>query len=778
MPINYSEYSSKSKEQNIVKGEKYRFSFITNKLIRFEYSKNGNFEDRPTQTILNRDLGEVNFDILEDDHKLELITDYIHLRYIKNEPFSASSLYIDVKYNFSAYNNRWYYGEKIDTLKGTIRTLDEINGATPLEEGINSKNGFSVLDDSDSFLLDQEQHPLERDKDQIDGYFFAYGRNYQEAIQDFYKISGYPPKLPRYTLGNWWSRFWKYSEETYKELIEHFQKEKIPLSVSVIDMDWHITDVPAKYGSGWTGYTWNRELFPKPDRLLKWLHEKGLTVSLNVHPADGIRAFEDCYEAVAEKLNLDQELGEPATFDLMSDKFRESYFTDVHHPLEEQGVDFWWIDWQQGKESSSGVDPLWSLNHYHYLDIQRKGKNDVILSRYSGPGSHRYPIGFSGDTVTTWESLHFQPYLTATATNIGYTWWSHDIGGHFHGYRDEELTLRWVQFGVFSPINRLHSSDSAFSSKEPWKQNDEVKNAMIYFMQLRHAFLPYLYSINELTSKEGIALLRPMYYDYPFDDEAYSRKNQYLFGTELIVAPITKKQNEETLSGSELVYFPEGEWFDFFTNQRYTGNSNLRVYRFKEEMPVFAKEGAIIPLDSNPVDTKPNELPEEIKWMIYPGKSNEFELVEELENEKVSTFFSLDYENNQISIRIEGDKDILPKNRKHMIVFNASEEVIVESREGKSIYIPDIKRTILSLTNNSGDIRLGFKHFSKIANQNVQEALFRRIYQAQVSYDLKDTLWKLIKEDIPVASFISTLNELEEEELAESLFELIYVKMS
>lgn len=114
------------------------------------------------------------------------------------------------------------------------------------------------------------------------------------------------------------------------------------------------------------------------------------------------------------------------------------------------------------------LDPLWLLNHYHYQDSCKNAEGGVILSRYAGPGSHRYPVGFSGDTIISWNSLRFQPYFTATASNIGYSWWSHDIGGHMLGDYDEELQTRWLQFGVFSPITRLHSSRSPFNSKEPW----------------------------------------------------------------------------------------------------------------------------------------------------------------------------------------------------------------------------------------------------------------------------------------------------------------------
>ena len=136
-------------------------------------------------------------------------------------------------------------------------------------------------------------------------------------------------------------------------------------------------------------------------------------------------------------------------FDIADPDFLLAYLEEIHHPLEAEGVDFWWLDWQQGSHTAMpGLNPLWMLNHYHFLDSGRDGKRPITFSRYAGPGSHRYPVGFSGDTVTSWASLDFQPYFTATAANLGYGWWSHDIGGHMFGVRDDELVTRWFQLGV------------------------------------------------------------------------------------------------------------------------------------------------------------------------------------------------------------------------------------------------------------------------------------------------------------------------------------------
>ena len=351
---------------------------------------------------------------------------------------------------------------------------------------------------------------------------------------------------PRFALGNWWSRYHPYTAQEYIELMTRFESEGIPFSVSVLDMDWHVVDVDPSYGSGWTGYSWNRALFPDPEQLLGWLHEHGLRVTLNVHPADGVRAFEDVYPEMAKALGLDPTLGDPIAFDVTDQEFLVAYFEVLHRSLERDGVDFWWIDWQSGSHSrTAGIDPLWMLNHFHFLDNARDGKRPLTFSRYAGPGSHRYPVGFSGDTLVTWASLDFQPYFTATASNIGYGWWSHDIGGHMFGVKDDELATRWVQLGVFSPVLRLHSGLSPFNTKEPWRFSAEAQDVMTRSLRLRHRLLPYLHTMNHRAAREGAPLVQPMYWSHPASAEAYEVPNQFMFGSELLVAPITAPAGPE-----------------------------------------------------------------------------------------------------------------------------------------------------------------------------------------------------------------------------------------
>lgn len=727
-------------DKNIICYGKARFTVLTENLIRVEYDESSKFEDELTQIVVNRHFEQkVKFEVFDKKGSLEIVTSAIHLYYTGGE-FSANSLFADMKFNFSNYANRWYFGQKIEgNLGGTARTLDEVDGSCELDEGIMSRNGFAILED-DSFVMSGEDVARQK-QNQIDLYLFAYGRDYRKALRDFYQLTGSTPLLPRYALGNWWSRYHQYSEKTYLDLMDKFQSHQVPLAVAVIDMDWHLVDdVPAHYGSGWTGYTWNKKLFPDSRHFLEELHERGLKTALNVHPADGIRAFEEFYPAVAKVLDLNTRLEEPAAFDFDNPKFRKAYFEEVHHCLEDEGVDFWWLDWQQGTVSKSGVDPLWQLNHYHYRDIQRKGRNDIILSRYAGPGSHRTPIGFSGDTVISWASLDFQPYFTSTATNIGYTWWSHDIGGHMHGQKDEELSLRWLQLGVFSPINRLHSSNSAFTSKEPWHFGLETEKIMEGFLRLRHALIPYLYSANIRTTREGRALVEPLYYEYPLADQAYSHKNQYLFGSELMVSAITKKSDALLNMSSVSTWFPEGMWFDFFTGQAYEGGGELKIFREKGQYPVFARAGSIIPLDKNPLAKE--EIPSEIVWHIFPGDSGEYELLEESNQTVVKV------DENDILVLIE--KEVT--NRLHTIVYAGRE--IVKGQHG----------------NFEIDLNL----FSKDFDWSETNEIFRRLDLAEIEYDEKDFILKRLNEIVSFAQRVSFVQTLENQELRAALFECIY----
>lgn len=633
----------------IVMGEGWRVSVLTDALIRLEWSRDGVFEDGATQMVVNRDLGRaVQAQITRRGDGVVVETSALRLEY-DGAPFSREGLSIVVKGVPGSQHNTWHYGDvPRGNLKGTARTLDGADGGVDLGEGILSRDGWSVLDDSSGNVLRSVDEvngqpnvfgtwPMRREHPQTDLYFFGYGLRFIEAIDDFHRLTGPVPLLPRWALGNWWSRFHRYTQSEYLTLMDRFRDEGMPFTVAVLDMDWHITDVDAEYGSGWTGYTWNRELFPDPGRLLVDLHRRGLKVTLNEHPRDGIRAFEDEYVPIARDMGVDPSSGAAVNFDPANPRFMDAYLR-MHDRIAADGVDFWWIDWQQGAVTRQpGLDPLWMLNHMQYLASTQSGRWPLTFSRYAGIGSHRYPIGFSGDTVVSWQSLDFQPRFTATASNIGYGWWSHDIGGHMYGVRDDELEARWYQYGAFSPICRLHSSYSMFGGKEPWNFAQPARSVMTGALRLRHALIPYLHSMNYRAAFESRPLVEPMYWEYPQCDAAYDYANEYRFGSELVVAPATRRIEKACARSRTDLWLPHGDWFDFFDGRRYRADEadgrRLSVWRSLDRYPVFARSGAIVPMQCVPDGTgrrawNSTDNPRRLRVLAFPG-DGEFVMIED-----------------------------------------------------------------------------------------------------------------------------------------------------
>ena len=657
---------------NVVQGDHYRITVLDPGLVRLEYSPTGEFEDRASQMALNRAFPPCDFTLTRSDGpdgQLEISTERLHLTYDCGE-FTTHGLSVHAKGGFHSNDSVWRYGVESPNLGGTARTLDDVDGAIALEDGVLAYDGVAMVDDSSTVLLTDDGWIASRRNGNLDLYVFAFGRDFTRALEVLYTLTGPTPVLPRYALGNWWSRYHPYSADEYLTLMDRFRDEQVPLSVAVIDMDWHLVDIDPRHGSGWTGYTWNTDLFPDPAGFLAGLHERGLATSLNVHPAEGVHAHEKAYRAIAERVGADPESQVAVAFDPTDPDFLEAYFEELHHPLEREGVDFWWLDWQQGGVTRvPGLDPLWLLNHFHYLDSARDGRRPLTFSRYAGIGSHRYPIGFSGDTVISWESLDFQPRFTATASNAGYGWWSHDIGGHFKGYKDDELATRWVQLGVFSPVNRLHSGLNPFNTKEPWRFGARAREVMAEFLRLRHQLLPYLATMN-VRAHEGRPVVEPMYYSHPDEPAAYTVPNQFMFGTELLVAPITTPADRETGLARVKAWLPEGEWVDVFTGTTYRGGRTLHLYRDLGSIPVLARAGAVVPMvpaDAVAFGADPSSR---VEVRVHAGADGEFTLVEDRDDSRwARTRITYDDASGQVTVHdVEGDASTLPADRTYETV--------------------------------------------------------------------------------------------------------------
>lgn len=745
-----------------------RITVLTPCLLRVEQQSKGHFCDEPTQAVWFRNFNKPEFKLNESNSTLEIKTTKANFLFnLKTKKMVRIKL----------RDGRIVTNYKSGNLKGTRRTLDVTSGIVTLGDGVVSKNGVAVLDDSDTLVLKKDGSIVQRKYPESDEYYFAYGNDYIGATSDLYNLTGHVPLLPRFALSNWWSRYKAYTQDEYLALMNKFKKEEIPIAVATVDMDWHWVDIKNKFGKdshkatlrknmmeyvfdfwspGWTGYSFNTDLFPDPEGFIKQLKDDNYKVTFNLHPAQGVRWYENQYIDMCEAMGQDPSEKKPVKFDITNKKFVENYFKILHHPYEKMGVDFWWIDWQQGtKTKTAGLDPLWALNHYHFLDSAKNNHRPLILSRFSGAGSQRYPLGFSGDTTQTWSSLDFQPGFTATAANIGYPWWSHDIGGFCLGKKDDELYIRWIQLGVFSPIMRLHSTSNEFMGKEPWNYSGPVERIAKENLRLRHKLLPYLYTMNYRTHTQNRALCEPMYYTYPERKSAYNCKNEYFFGTEIIVAPITEHTSDDNNMSSVNVWVPEGRFTDIFTGRIYSGSRFVKMYRDIEHIPVLAKAGAIIPMSANG-KTNDTSNPKDLELLIYRG-NNTFTLYEDdgqtlsyQDGAYLKTPFTVTENGSTVGFKIEkadGDATVSPTERNYKLMFrdivDGNVTITVNGKKIEAEAINERGTVTVYLENITANdtVEIKISDCEYLANADKRSALIETISKYQINNDTKGLMF-------------------------------------
>ena len=625
----------------VVTAGRARFTVLTPEMIRIQYSSSAKFEDRATFAVINRRLPVPAYSTREENGYLYIETEALTLCYKKNSIISPQykkpdNLHITMK--VGGRQVIWYPGkEDALNLKGTKRTLDTASGDNQrgdLEDGVISRAGWAVVDESPAtkrgdgsttFAFDKQVDGIDWvaepiDRNALDLYFMGYGHQYKKAIGDYIKIAGRQPMPPLYALGYWYSKYQRYSQSDFMNLTNEIKQNDIPIDVMIMDMDWHL--------DGWTGWTWNRNLISNPDGLIRWMHQQGLKVSLNLHPADGVASYEDHFAEIRDDMGL------PATTDrvpwqLEDSTFYRSMFKHIIRERERQGVDFWWLDWQQNLTSQyiNGLGETFWCNHVFYNDMlqNRTDRRPLIFHRWGGLGSHRYPIGFSGDTYGTFGSLAFQPYFTATASNVCFGYWGHDLGGHMQlGDPNPELMLRWLQFGVFSPIFRTHGASQAGNERRIWKY--ENFPSMLKCVNLRYQLMPYIYTAARQTYDTGISICRPLYYEWPEANESYRAEQEYMFGDDILVSPVVTAAENEGMAYHQ-TWLPEGQWFDVCRGTLVPGSQTLSDWYGQEEIPYFYRAGAIVPC--NPLVDNLKTRPTELHLLVVPGADGETSLYED-----------------------------------------------------------------------------------------------------------------------------------------------------
>lgn len=666
-----------------------RFQVITPTLVRLEYAQDRGFEDRPSITVPERPAGSTAYTVRRSGGDLVIRTRALTLRYREGSgPFSPENLAVRVGTGGGSTIARpefppapgptagppssevTPYAVKEDessrprtsgNLGGWYRGLDLAGGPVPLHDGVLSRDGWYLLDDTHTALL-QDAPPgyaarPGRDGYQ-DGYLFAYGLDYPRALADLRVLTGAAPLLPRQAFGVWFSRYFAYAQSDYPPLLARFREERLPLDVLMVDTDF-------KSPHAWNGWGWSSTLFPDPVGFLAWARGEGIAVSLNTHPSlttDDPR-FVEAERRAGRPLTPDPTgircrafvsigdaygTGSPGAspdcrvFDWAHAGDQDAYFW-LHEPFEEQGIDFWWLDYccDESFAIAPGLTQDTWINHLYARRNAARGSRWPVLSRVgasvfdpdsSGSGiwaEHRNAIHFTGDARPTWEMLDFQTVFTAAEGNVGIPYVSHDIGGFGAVTSDgttgrhlpDDLYVRWVQSGAFQPILRLHSDHG---DRLPWEYPGRAGEIAAEFLRLRGALVPYVYTLARQAHDSGLPITRPMYLQWPRHDEAYSHDRQYMLGPHLLAAPVGTPGDPATKD----VWFPPGEWTDIFTGERHTGPAVEELTVPLERMPVFARAGAVVPTQEHrPGGNAPP--PKRLLVDAYPGRRGGFTLYED-----------------------------------------------------------------------------------------------------------------------------------------------------
>ncbi len=607
-----------------------RFTVYSRGCVRMEYSQGAHFSNGPSLLVGRKMAKPAAANISIRGKSLSIKTDRLELTYRDDgQIFSPDNLKI-VHKNHIGEKAIWTPGKKdAGNLGSVTRSLDQwkwCGGPNhyPVEGILSTDGGHFVADEPRVYWNNTHDWPETRGHAiQFDGYFFAYGNDFKGALKDYVTVFGPIPMVTRWTFGFWYSRWYAYTDKEIMDLVKRYRKDDIPIDVMIIDTDWR---------GGWGGYDWNKKYFPNPERLIKNLHDLGVRVSLNDHPGydnyDGLPENDSHIPMIKRKLGALPHQGNWAC-DWSRKESVKVWEDDILGPFFDQGMDFWWIDgWL--KPPFGGTDSqLWANRKYSELTEERSGKRGMILARWGGVGSHRYPVQFSGDTPSEWHMLQHQIEFTARAGNLAAVYWSHDIGGFFGRKIDEELFIRWSQFGAMSPVFRTHSDHG---DREPWKYSQKAKAIFRKQTRIRCALAPYFYTLAREAHETGLPIIRPLYLEYNDDDGgALSRKkHQYAIGRDLLVIPADGAGDKHTGLFRKQAYFPNETWYGLETDEVVYGMQDGPISIPLERIPTYVRRGAIIPCQKvgTHIGTQP---PREIQFDYYPdpNKPSEFDLYED-----------------------------------------------------------------------------------------------------------------------------------------------------
>ena len=743
---NVSNYYIESRDKLIsdkelyIIGNKYRFTVLSPRLIRLEYSADGIFEDRPTALVINRSFPKVNYSITESETLIQIATEVFTLTYVKDKELKSSTLSSNIKAVINNTKIEWQLNNpEAKNLRSINFSIDSIKDKIILDKGLYSLDGFCIIDDSSNPVLDENDSFIQRKPGVKDLYLFMYNKDFEGCLSDYFTLTGYPSLIPRYALGAWWYKNDKYTTDDINNLITRFNNDNIPISIFLLGDYWH---------DNTNNYT------PVIDlrSASAYLNNYNIKLGVTINPKLEIKKGSNEYNIISNYFNSGNFNFIPLTNDKLG-----IYLNLFINNLETLGVSIFSIDYNNPLDRIN----LWKFNHYHCGRREVINQRGLVLSRNAGIAPHRYPIIFSGKTKVNWTTLNLLPRYNLQGYNMGISFIAHPIGGYSGGVEEDELYLRYIQFACFSPIFLLASEGGKYYKREPWKWNSIIQNHIISYMNLRYKLIPYLYSESYNYHKTGHGIIKPFYYDYPkiYDDTLYN--NQYFFGRDFFVAPITNRKNTVIKRVMKKVFVPNGIWFDFLQGKQYTGNKYYSNFYRDEDYPVFVKAGAIIPMQT----VVKEDIPTTLEVAIYPLASSEYSLYEDDGFSKnytkgmyMITKFNYQYEpdNYTFSISKIDGKNLL-STRNYIIRFKNTRNITEVNTNDKMIKYNcyyDKNDFIIKIDNQmvGRDININIKGQNilvssvRLINEEIKEIL----YDLEIDTCLKEKLDEILFSDLDV----------------------------
>jgi hypothetical protein len=525
-----------------------RIQALSENLIRIEQRGPKGFEDRNTFTVVDRNWPGDSTKIQEHEKQTILTTSKCRIDVPKNCT-SIEGIFIQLKngkdqYRFKGIPPQDFFPGPVSTdqlwvLPDCPRLVPPVWGATPLPENFKDQpiSGWDTTNNAEDVYI-----------------FIIETGHYSNFRKDFLKLTGPTPLPPLFAFGLWNSRYHPYSQETALQTIDTYRKKHIPLDMFVVDTDWRL-------GAS-HGYSINDTLFPDMKRFINRAHDKHVRLMYNDHPE------------AQTKTALD------------SAEFR--YRWNGLASLFDKGIDVWWYDrnWNTGlQEPMPGISKeVWGMRLYH--DITAKyhpDRRSLIMSNVDGidnglwntpshPASHRFPIWWTGDQKSRWEYLEMG---IANGVKSGIyrmmPYVNEDLGGHTGGNPEPEQYVRWVQYGAFSPIMRLHCTRGL--TRYPWDYGKEAERITTDYIRLRYRLLPTLYAAARRAYDDGTPIMRRCDLEWP-DEPNANRDMQFLFGEDLLIAPYALSKTKDVALPIRMLQTFDGKpglLGEYFSNQDLKG---------------------------------------------------------------------------------------------------------------------------------------------------------------------------------------------------------------